>query len=237
MVPEAIFGLGVQWYHRSMDKLTRKRVIVTSAWVVGSLIVVVVAIIAVSRLTGVNVANATNVIQGLITVLAIVVGGGYAFYKLEAFREFEPHLTIAQVPSHRRIGGSYIYISVDVSLANNSKVAIRIREGSFWMQLVAPLNNEEVETLYADFRNKPLTDKYVEFQTIEKFNRQWGENEFVIEPGESSADRYEFIIADEFDTVTLGAFFVDSTKTSRAPRTGWSAITLYDINEDKETVS
>ena len=218
-----------------MEKLGRKRVLVSL--VLGILLFAVVATIVTAWATGVGFVKAASVVQGIVTVLAIGVGGVYALYKLEVFREFEPHLTITQEASHRKIGAGYVYISVDVSLVNRSNVAIRIRDGSFWMQSVAPLENTKVEDLYEDFLDKPKTNKYFAFPTLEKFDRKWGRDEFVIEPGESSTDRYEFIIADKFNTVTVGTFFADSTKKSRSPRIGWSAITLHDINEVKESAS
>lgn len=185
----------------------------------------------------VSLTKAVSITQAMVTVMAIGVGGVWAFYKLEIFREFEPHLTITQEASHRKFGGNYVYVSVDVSLANSSKVAIRIKDASFWMQEVAPLENKHVEKLYRDFLDQPKTDKYITFPTLEKFDREWGSDEFVIEPGESSTDRYEFIIANRYDTVALGAFFADSTKKSRDPRIGWSAVTLHNINDIQESMS
>ena len=218
-----------------MEKIGRKRLL--GLLVFGILASAVIATFVIVWLTGLGVVKAVSVVQGFATVTAIGVGGVYAFYKLEVFREFEPHLTITQEPSSWQFGGDYVHVSVNVSLVNRSKVAIRIREASFWMRKVAPLDDKTVVELYLNFLDKPTTNKYVEFPTLEKFEREWGRDEFVIEPGETSTDWYEFIVANRYDTVALVAFFADSTKKSRNPRIGWSAVTLHNINEVKESMS
>ena len=47
-----------------------------------------------------------DIFQSLVTILAIIVGGIFALFKLQAFRDFDPHLTISHNVSHRLIGDS-----------------------------------------------------------------------------------------------------------------------------------
>ena len=63
-----------------------------------------------------------------------------------------------------------------------------------------------------------------------EFDREWEEDEFVIEPGETGSENYEFIVKNDFDAVSLYAFFNDQTTgTSPRDQKGWAAESLYDI--------
>ena len=46
------------------------------------------------------------IIQSSVTAVAIAAGGLFAYYKLQFFRDLEPHLTITHEVSHRLIGDS-----------------------------------------------------------------------------------------------------------------------------------
>ena len=86
--------------------------------------------------------------QAIVTAIAILTAAYFALFKLQIFRVFAPHLTISQKVSHRRVGESYIHIDVSVTLRNSSRVKIGLRKGLFLLQLISPLEDTEVETLY-----------------------------------------------------------------------------------------
>ena len=88
------------------------------------------------------------IIRSLVTVVAIVGGGAFAYYKLQIFRVFEPHLTISHEVSHRYIGDNYVHIAVTATLHNSSKVKMELRKGVFLLQQISPLSDEEIEPLY-----------------------------------------------------------------------------------------
>ena len=202
--------------------------------VIASAIVVVSMVLvgtAASLSLDLGATETVALVQGTATLIAIAVGGVFAYHKLDIFREFQPHLTITQTASHRRVGDDYVHIWVHVSLANTSKVAIEIRDASFWAQQISPLSNEEIEALYEQFLVQPTGDKLIQFPRLEEYDREWGPEEFVVEPGETETERYQFIIGKDVTTISLSAFFVDSEPrpNSRSER-GWSAVNVYDIN-------
>ena len=45
-----------------------------------------------------------EIIQLFVVASAIVIGGFFALYKLQIFRDFEPYLTVSQEVSHRFVG-------------------------------------------------------------------------------------------------------------------------------------
>ena len=104
-----------------MSRVTRKRMIVVSAILLAGLAVVGTII---GWVLGLGFVQTVIVAETLVTLAAIVLGGVFAFYKLEVFRDFQPHLTIAQEVTHRRVGKQYIHISIDARLTNSSKVVV-----------------------------------------------------------------------------------------------------------------
>ena len=188
------------------------------------------SIFAVAAVADMGFLAAVGVVQAAVTLVAIALGGVFAYYKLDLFRDFQPHLTITQEVSHRRVGDRYVHISVRASLVNTSKVKIEIRNATFWMQQVAPFPDEEVERLHEEFMAKPNHEKYIAYPTLVAFDRDWEEDEFVIEPGESGSENYEFIVKNDFDAVSLYAFFNDqTTDTNPRDQKGWAAEAVYDI--------
>ena len=87
-------------------------------------------------------------VQSVVAIVAIVGGGAFAYYKLQIFRVFEPHLTISHEVSHRYIGDNYVHIAVTATLHNSSKVKMELRKGVFLLQQISPLSDEEIEPLY-----------------------------------------------------------------------------------------
>ena len=90
-----------------------------------------------------------DIFQSIVMALAIIFGGIFALLKLQAFRDFDPHLTISHMVSHRLVGDSYIHIDVTATLQNSSKVQIELNKGFFRLQQISPLSDEEVEELYS----------------------------------------------------------------------------------------
>lgn len=61
-----------------------------------------------------------EIIQLFIVASAVVIGGVFALYKLQIFRDFEPHLTVSQEVSHRFVGDEHAHIETTVTLHNGS---------------------------------------------------------------------------------------------------------------------
>lgn len=210
-----------------MDQGNRKRVLTVSITVA---LFLIGAIFAVDVWLVDSLLTAANVVQATITVLAIGVGGVWAFYKLEIFREFQPHLTITQEVTHRKLGDNHVHVSVTATLFNNSKVAVEIRHAEFRIQQISPFADEEINAIHREFLAKPNREKYLPFPSILEYRREWDANELIIEPGESETEVYEFIVRNEIDTVLVDSFFVDTGNSASTEKPkGWAAMSVRDI--------
>ncbi len=169
------------------------------------------------------------VAQASVTAFAILAGGLFAAYKLEVFRDFEPHLTITHDISHRPVSDSYIHISVSVTLHNSSRVKVDIVDGIFRLYHVAPLSDEQVEQLYLEM---PESGSILELEwpVISESQLARGEGETYVEPGEFHQETIDFIVSSDTKSVVVYTFLGDSrySITLQGQR-GWDLSSVYDI--------
>ena len=212
-----------------MSDLSRKDILAALAWVFGTTCLFVGIVWVTTALTATSFKDASSTVQAIGTIVAISVGGAFAFYRLQVFRSFEPHLTISHTVSHRPVGSKYVHIAVTASLRNSSKVKLDLREGFFLLQQVAPVEDDEVERLYAEvFVDRG--DRALQWQTLDKVPLTWEKNELIVEPSESHVESCEFIVSADVESVVIYSYFYNPrhhirTRTSE----GWAATTIYDI--------
>ena len=182
-----------------------------------------------------NVGRAKDIaaiIQSSVAAAAIVTGGIFAYYKLQLFRDFKPHLTISHNISHRILSDSYMHIDVTATLHNRSKVQIELRKGFSRLQGVAPVSDEEVESLYTG-TFEDMEHDTLQWPTLDEVDRVWEEGELIVEPGESHAETFEFIVgAYVYDTVLVYSYFYNPEASQDPGSTrGWHATAVHDIVE------
>ena len=171
-----------------------------------------------------------DIFQSIVTILAIIVGGIFALFKLQAFRDFEPHLTISHKVSHRLIGDSYVHIDATAELRNSSKVQVEIREGLFSLQRISPTSDVEIESLFEETFIK-REKRNLQWPTLYKLNAVWNKGELTIEPGESHRETIEFVISTELQSVIIYTYFSNPRFPLSSPMPkGWAASTIYDIS-------
>ena len=173
--------------------------------------------------------DVAGIVQAAVTAVAIAAGGVFAFYKLQIFRDFEPHLNVSNSISHRRVGTKYVHVAVIATLHNSSRVEVELRRGFFRLQQLAPISDEGVESLYAQVFID-AEKEYLQWPILEEVPRVWDEGELIVEPGESHSETYEFIVEMGIESVIIYTYFYNP-QHSRHSRTaeGWHATTIIDI--------
>lgn len=200
--------------------------------IVGAVIVCLViafALLNISLSGAGRLKDIAAIIQSSVTAVAIVAGGIFAYYKLQLFRDLEPHLTITHEISHRSLSDSYVHIAVTADLHNTSKVHIDILTYTFQLQEVAPASDEEVERLYNEVFEDRHED-YLQWPVIGEIELNKETGEMIIEPGETHRETFEFITSTDIKAVMVYSYFENSIH-SQKPQTaeGWGATTVYDI--------
>ena len=176
-----------------------------------------------------RIREVVGIVQGIAAALLILVGGAFAYRKLQLFRDFEPHLTITQLVASRAVGTQYAHISAIATLHNSSKVRVEIRKWFFCIRQIQPMDDDDVENLYKRSFN-PDDFQDIDWPLLDEVQRQVGPNELVVEPGESHHEPCEFIISKETKCVLVYSYFHNQahSESSRSAQ-GWTATTFHDI--------
>ena len=177
-------------------------------WILGTGSLFALLTWCVTLVSDTSFTDSASSIHAIGILVAVCVGGVFAFQRLQIFRTFEPHLTISHNIRHRFIGDSYVHIDVTATLHNGSKVQVELREGFFLLQLIAPETDEHIEDLYAQvFVEREYGD--IRWATLERFDRHWDSGELVVEPGESHPESCEFIASRDVESVMIYTYFYD----------------------------
>ncbi len=183
----------------------------------------------VAEATGKSFNDAAKTVQALGTLAAILAGGVFALYKLQVFRDFQPHLTITHEISHRRIGESYVHLDVTATLRNSSKTHVEVKEAWYVLSMLSPVWDEEIEALYAEALEGEAYSG-LQWNVLEDVTIDWSPGELIVEPGESHQETHEFIVSRAIDSVMAYTFFYNPRYTEGSTSAeGWHATTVYDI--------
>lgn len=202
-------------------------------WVIGFSALLLIIIFATTQLTDAGFMDSATSIHSIGILVALCVGGIFAYQRLQIFRTLEPHLTISHRIHHRFIGDSYTHIDVTATLHNSSRVEVELREGFILLQLIGPETDEHIEHLYAQvFVEGEYED--IRWTTLERLDRHWNPGELVVEPGESHPESCEFLVSRDVESVMIYTYFYDQRFSQDSDyERGWLASTVYDIAEAK----
>ena len=160
--------------------------------------------------------DGSAIAQAVATVVAIGVGGLFAWRNAQIFRARATHVTISHEVSHRFVGTEYVHIAVTAILHNRSRVNIEFRDGLFIIQQIAPSLDEDVEELYASvFLDHEHED--LQWPTLEQARRAWDEDELIVEPRESETETFEFIVSTDVESIVITTYFYNSRVLGKIP--------------------
>ena len=168
-------------------------------------------------------------IQSAVTVTAIVIGGMLAYFKLQVFRDFEPHVDVANDIRHRLMNDTYVHIDVRATLHNTSRVKIEFRRARFSIQQVLPNSNDDIVQKHDEvFIERSKRD--MQWPVLNVIDHTWDPGRLLVEPGEKHSESQEFIVPmEEAETVRIDTFFFDPRFSDPSDEFGWRATTFCDI--------
>ena len=180
-----------------------------------------------------KIKDVAGAVQSAVTVIAIVAGGIFALFKLQAFRDFVPHVDVAHDIRHRLMNDTYFHIDVTATLHNTSRVKIEFRRARFSILQVLPNSNDDIvqrhDEVFIERRKRDM-----QWPVLNVIVHEWDPGKLVVEPGEKHSESQEFIVPTEnVETVKIDTFFFDPRFPDPSDAFGWSAITFYDIVETK----
>lgn len=156
----------------------------------------------------------TITIESVITIIAIVIAGIFAWRNGIIFRHRSPHINIAHDITHRFISPSYTHLIVTATLHNSSRVKVEFRDGLFILQKIAPLNDDEVTQLYAQSLDDAVSANEgaedIQWETLDKLWIVWDKDELIVEPGASAALTIEFIVPKTIQAVLITTYLYNT---------------------------
>ena len=156
----------------------------------------------------------TITIESVITIIAIVIAGIFAWRNGIIFRHRSPHINIAHDVTHRFISPSYTHLIATATLHNSSRVKVEFRDGLFILQKIAPLNDDEVTQLYAQSlddavsANEELNDP--QWETLDELWSVWDKDGLIVEPGSTTALTIEFIVPKTIHAVLITTYLYNT---------------------------
>ena len=173
-------------------------------------------------------------LRHIATALAIAAGVSIAWYKLDIFREFEPHLSIEQTIESRRLGKSFRLVVATAILTNNSKVLVKPREGYCRLAQTAPLSDPSVVEIFTNsVRNGTEESGFEQFgwPVLGEVKRTWPEGDIAIEPGECHRETYQFIVDEGTESVVALTAIYNPAYNLDPPSHAetWRCYTFHDV--------
>ncbi len=194
----------------------------------------VVVVFGVVSFLDLSIPKAAQVVGSIGTLVLVGLGGIFAIYQFRLFRQHAPHLSIEQSVTHHKVSENYLAIVVTVRLTNSSKVMVPIYDTLFRIQEFSELTDDLVEELYAQAFIGEEVDN-IQWPTLDEQLRDWSPGGITIEPGETHAETYEFVIADHIKTIMVYSMFYNPySQDSRDGPRGWSATSVYSIEKGEE---
>ena len=164
-----------------------------------------------------NVYLWVSIAQAVVTIIAIVLGGIFAWQRGFIFRHWQPHVTISHDVTHRRVSPENIHVEITATLYNSSQVKVEFLDGLFTVEQLAPVSDEYVEQLYG----KTFVDKEryeaPEWHCLKEIRLEWEEDELIAEPGEKVAVTLEYIVPNYVESVLITTYFYNTRVMEKIP--------------------
>lgn len=169
----------------------------------------------------------TDTIQAILTSAAIAVGGIWSYLLFVRTRQKYPRANLKHDLTHRPLGDGFVVLSVKGNISNAGEVLLSLASAQTRVQQVLPPPADLLDAVKK--AKDPVREGDTEVRWPLLYSRQskWGKGEFQIEPGESDAIHYDFILNDQVRTVEVYTYV--RNERVRRRDIGWSVTTLYDI--------
>lgn len=163
-----------------------------------------------------NILSWVRIAQAIATVIALTLGGIFAWRRGFIFRHQQPHVTISHDVTNRHIGHGYVHIEVTATLHNTSRVKVEFRDGLFTVEQLAPVDGEMAERLFDETIDKAVYESPKWDLLIER-RLEWSSDEFIVEPGEIATSTFEHIVSDAVGSVLITTFFYNTRVLGKIP--------------------
>ena len=155
-----------------------------------------------------------------------------AWWRFKIFRVREPAITTDLLVSSRRCSPAYNALSAAVVLTNTSRVAVRITEVTWQVQVLAPYGDADVERKvneYAPYMERAGSP--IEFPWNVNYKISRTNSRIALEPGESNTVSMSLAMPDWIEAIDV-LIELDSPHSSEGSPLCWAARCQHDIKRE-----
>jgi hypothetical protein len=175
-----------------------------------------------------NTKDIFEIIQSVITTLAIIVGGIWSYMLFVSRRQKFPRAKIEHHIDYRSVGSTKMILSIDVMITNSSEVLLSLLSWEIKAKQVLPPRGQLVQFLLLESEEKSSTaPEVIVWETIAVRKDEHKKGLFEIEPGEQHQFHLDFLLDADVSTILVESFFKNIEKHGKP--VGWSTTTIHDI--------
>ena len=153
--------------------------------------------------------EAVEILWRFVMIAGIIAGGAWALYQWFKHRASKPAISITDLNVESQIiGKNELYVLVDVTFKNPSKVVIDIGNRGCYLRKISPLKSKDIKRAKCEFicdNSKRLTLPWVD-DTYGIIERNSEKDRDILEPDEEIHEFFEFIVSRK-NLYTLAAYF------------------------------
>lgn len=158
--------------------------------------------------------------SSVVTAVAIVVGGGWAYWKFFRERLRWPRAEVEILLDERLLAAGCNLVSIRVKVKNAGQGLMQVDD--MWVDLrqVLPLRPETQKAIRAGEQYDNTTVK-AEWPSIEELERKWTNGPAELEPGETECFSFDFFVDPAIEVVMVYAFVQNLVKKGGKRSLGW----------------
>ena len=161
---------------------------------------------------------------------------GLAGWRFKVFRVREPAITTELQVTSRRSSPSYNALSAVVVLTNTSRVAVRIAEVTWQVQVLAPYSDADVERKIDEYAPYMESDgSPIEFPWNVNYKISRTNSRIALEPGESNIVSMSLAMPEWIEAVDV-LIELDSPHSSEGSPLCWAARCQHEIEREVRNV-
>ncbi len=163
-------------------------------------------------------------IESIVTIIAIILGGIWAYLLFVKNREKYPKALINHEVQKVKFENE-VLVRLTIQIENIGKVILPVISGDVWLQQMQPVN-DSIKQAIADFQNQnnkadigwPIIAK-------RKF-RYEKENDYELEPGEIDKFEFDFLIDKSVKTIQFYTHIENVEKSNK----GWNYTSIHNLD-------
>ena len=168
----------------------------------------------------------------LTPIIIALVTLGLAWWRFKVFRIREPAITTDLQVTSRRCSASYNALSAVVALTNTSRVAVRITEVTWRVQVLAPYSDADVERKVGEYAPYMVSaGSPIEFPWNVNYTISRTNSRIALEPGESNMVSMSVAMPDWIEAIDV-LIELDSPHSSGGSPLCWAARCQHDIKTE-----